>query len=211
MKRWLVGLLMAWGMVGCGTGTESAKTPATAVEHQAREVPEQPAKPDAESGGSLRLREIDKSKRSPGRTAIDVFLVNQTKEPIAVYCPPRTPHVHLAVQVKQPNGNVYRLIDAYPTRDMAFWPKYIVEVAPGKERKLCSCEFGLGRGPGGTWIYNGGGGTTRLSFAAKGKYQIWFAFWGNSPFAYTETSKGEFADLKHGPAIGPATIEVELK
>ncbi len=209
--RVLVPLLLVVGMVGCGTGTESAKTSATAVEHQAREVPEQPAKPDAESGGSLRLREIDKSKRSPGRTAIDVFLVNQTKEPIAVYCPPRTPHVHLAVQVKQPNGNVYRLIDAYPTRDMAFWPKYIVEVAPGKERKLCSCEFGLGRGPGGTWIYNGGGGTTRLSFAAKGKYQIWFAFWGNSPFAYTETSKGEFADLKHGPAIGPATIEVELK
>jgi hypothetical protein len=209
--RVLVPLLLVVGMVGCGTGTESAKTSATAVEHQAREVPEQPAKPDAESGGSLRLREIDKSKRSPGRTAIDVFLVNQTKEPIRVYCPPRSPHVHLAVQVKQPNGKVYRLIDAYPTRDMAFWEKYIVEVAPGKERKLCSCEFGLGRGfVGGTWIDDRGGGT-KLFFAAKGKYQIWFAFWGNSPFAYTETSKGEFAELKHGTALGPATIEVELK
>ncbi len=206
-----VPLLLVVGMVGCGTGTESAKTSATAVEHQAREVPEQPAKPDAESGGSLRLHEIDKSKRSPGRTAIDVFLVNQTKEPIAVYCPPRTPHVHLAVQVKQPNGNVYRLIDAYPTRNMAFWEKYIVEVAPGKQRKLCSCEFGLGgRGFGGTWLDDRGGGTTRL-FDAKGKYHLWFAFGGGSPFVYTETSKGEFAEFKHGPVVGPATIEVELK
>jgi len=209
--RVLAPLLLVVGMVGCGTGTESAKTPAKAIDHQVREVPEQPAKPDAESSGNLRLREIDKSKRSPGRTAIDVFVVNQTKEPISVYCPPRTPHVHLAVQVKQPNGKVYRLIDAYPTRDMAFWAKYIVEVAPGKERKLCSCEFGLVPSFGGTWINDRGGGTTRLSFDAKGKYQFWFAYGGLAPFAYTETSKGEFADLKHGTLFGPATIEVELK
>ena len=52
MKRWLVGLLLVVGMVGCGTGTESAKTPAKAVEHQAREVPEQPAKSGAESDGN---------------------------------------------------------------------------------------------------------------------------------------------------------------
>ena len=208
--RGLLGLLFVVGVVGCHSGTESAKTPAKAVDDQAQEVPEQSATPKAKSGGNLRLRE-DKSKRSPGKTVRDVFVVNRSQAVITVYRAPGLPHLHLAVQIKQPNGKVYRLIDAYPTRDMAFWAKYIVEVAPGKERKLCSCEFGLGRGPGGTWIYNGGGGTTRLSFAAKGKYQIWFAFWSNSPFAYTETSKGEFADLKHGTAIGPATIEVELK
>ena len=211
MKRWLVGLLLVVGMVGCGTGTESAKTPAKAVDRQARGVPEQPAKPDAESGGNLRLREIDKSKRSPDKTAIDVFVVNQSKEPITVYRAPWMPHIYLAVQIKQPSGKVYRLIDAYPTQDIGLFSKYFVKVAPGKELKLCSYEFGLVPKLVETWIDDQGGGTTRLSFDAKGKYQLWFAYGGGSPFAYAKASKGEFADLKHGTRFGPATIELELK
>ena len=197
-------------MVGCHSGTESAKTPAKAVDDQAQEVPEQSATPKAKSGGNLRLRE-DKSKRSPGKTVRDVFVVNQSKAVITVYRAPGLPHLHLAVQIKQPNGKVYRLIDAYPRRNIGLFKKYIVEVAPGKELKFCSYEFGSVPNFGGTWIDDRGGGTPRLSFDAKGKYQIWFAFWSNSPFAYTETSKGEFAEFKHGPALGPATIEVELK
>ena len=136
---------------------------------------------------------------------------HRSKEPITVYRAPGLPHIYLAVQVKQPNGKVHRLIDAYPRRDIGLFPEYIIEVAPGKERKLCSCEFGLAPSFGGTWKDDRGGGTTRLSFDAKGKYQFWFAFGGGSPFAYTETLKGEFADLKHGTPLGPATIEVELK
>ena len=140
-----------------------------------------------------------------------MFVVNHSKEPITVYRVPRTPHIHLAVQIKQPSGKVYRLIDAYPTRDMGLYEKYFVEVAPGKELKLCSCEFGLVRSVGGTWIDDRGGGTTRLSFDAKGKYQLWFAYGGITPFAYSKASEGEFADLKHGTRFGPATIEVKLK
>ena len=204
-------VLLLIGMVGCGSGTESAKTPARAVDGQGREVSEQSAKPDAETGGTLRLREIDKSNRSPGKTAIDVFVVNQGKEPILVYRELRLPYIYLAVQVKQPNGTVYRLIDAYPRRDIALFEKNFVGVAPGKELKLCSCEIGLVPNLGGTWIDDRGGGTTRLSFDAKGKYQFWFAYGGTSPFAYSKASKGEFADLKHGTRFGPATIEVELK
>ena len=48
-----------------------------------------------------------------------VFVVNQGKEPITVYRAPGLPHIYLAVQIKQPDGKVYRLIDAYPTRDIA--------------------------------------------------------------------------------------------
>ena len=190
----LLQTLLVLGVVGC----------------ESRDAAPQPA-PEVVVAGNLRLLQIDKSKRSPGKTAIDVFVVNQTKEPISVYCPPRTPHVHLAVQVKQPNGKVYRLIDAYPTRDIALFEENFVEVAPGKELKLCSYAFGLVTKFGETWIDDRGDGTTRLSFDAKGKYQLWFAYGGGSPFAYTETSKGEFAEFKHGPALGPATIEVELK
>ena len=161
-----------------------------------REVPEQPAKPDTESAGNLRLREIDKSKRSPGTTAIDVFVVNQSNEPIAVYRAPHLPHIYLAVQIKQPNGKVYRLIDAYPTSNIALLEECFIEVAPGTELKLCSYEFGLVTKFGETWIDDRDGGTTRLSFDAKDKYQLWFACGGGSPFAYTEASKGMFADLK---------------
>ncbi|MFP6657227.1 MAG: hypothetical protein VB853_03535 [Pirellulales bacterium] len=204
-------LLLLFAMPGCGSGTDSTKP----VDDQAQEVPEQPAKPDAESAGNLRLHEIDKSKRSPGKTAIDVYVVNQSKEPITVYRAPVTPHIYLAVQIKQPNGKVYRLIDAYPTRDIALFEENFVEVAPGKELKLCSYEFGLVTKFGETWIDDRGGGTTRLSFDARGKYQLWFAYGGGSPFTYTETSKGEFVDLKYGTQFGtqfhPATIEVELK
>ena len=197
-------------LFGCGGGSEPVKAPAKTVERQAWKGPEKPATPDAKPGGNLRLREIDKSKRSPGKTAIDVFVVNQSKEPITVYCAPAT-HIYLAVQIKQPNGKVYRLIDAYPTRDIGLFEKYFIEVAPGKELKLCSYEFGLVAKFGETWIDDRGGATSRLSFDAKGKYQLWFAYGGGSPFAYSKASKGEFVDLKHGAQFGPATIEVELK
>ncbi len=189
--RGLLTLLLGVGMVGCGTGTESAKAP---------------ARPDAESSGNLRLREIDQSKRSPGKTAIDVFVVNQGKEPITVYRAPGLPHIFLAVQIKQPDGQVFRLIDAYPTSDIALFDEYFVQLSPGKELKLCSYKFGLVPKFGETWT-----GTTRLSFDAKGKYQLWFAYGSGSPFAYAGTSKGEFSDLKHGMHFGPTTIEVELK
>ena len=106
---------------------------------------------------------------------------------------------------------MYRLIDAYPTRDIALFEKYFIEVAPGKELKLCSYEFGLVTKFGETWMHDRGGATTRLSFDVKGKYQLWFAYGGGSPFAYSKASKGEFVDLKHGAQFGPATIEVELK
>jgi hypothetical protein len=204
-------VLLLLVIAGCGSETQPAKTPAEPGDDQAQEVPEQPAKPSAESAGNLRLREIDKSKRSPGKTAIDVFVVNQSKEPITVYRAPVTPHIYLAVQIKQPNGKVYRLIDAYPTRDIALFEKYFIEVAPGKELKLCSYEFGLVAKFGETWIDDRGGATTRLSFDMKGKYQLWFAYGGGSPFAYSKASKGEFVDLKHGAQFGPATIEIELK
>ena len=204
-------VLLLFAILGCGSATESAKAPAKAVNDQAQKVPEQPAEPDAESAGNLRLHEIDKSKRSPGKTSIDVFVVNQSKEPITVYRAPRTPHIYLAVQVKQPNGKVYRLIDAYPTRDIALFEENFVEVAPGKELKLCSYAFGLVTKFGETWIDDRGDGTTRLSFDARGKYQLWFAYGGGSPFAYNEASKGEFVDFKYGTQFGPATIEVELK
>ena len=200
-------VLLLCAMLGCGSGTDYAK----AVDDQAQEVLERPAKPDAEPGGKLRLHEIDKSKRSPAKTAIDVFVVNQGKEPITVYRAPGLPHIYLAVQIKQPNGKVYRLIDAYPRSDIGLFEEYFVKVAPGKELKLCLYEFGLVAKFGETWIDDRGGGTTRLSFDAKGKYQLWFAYGGGSPFAYTKASKGEFADLKHGTQFGPATIEVELK
>ena len=121
------------------------------------------------------------------------------------------PHSFLAVQIKQPDGKVYRLIDAYPTRDMGLFEKYFIEVAPGKELKLCSYKFGLVTKFGETWRDDRDGGTTRLSFDAKGKYQLWFAYGGGSPFAYTKASKGEFADRKHGTQFGPAMIEVKLK
>jgi len=209
--RVLPALLLGVGMVGCGTGTESAKTPAKAVDRQAQETPEQPAKPAAKSAGNLRLREIDKSKRSLGKTAIDVFVVNQGKEPITVYRAPGLPLIHLAVQIQQPDGKVYRLIDAYPRSNIALFDEYFVQLSPGKELKLCSYEFGLVPKFGETWRDDRDGGTTRLSFDAKGKYQLWFAYGGGSPFAYTEASKGEFSDLKHGTQFGPATIEVELK
>jgi len=208
--RGLLGLLFVVGVVGCHSGTESAKTPAKAVDDQAQEVPEQSATPKAKSGGNLRLREA-KSKRSPGKTVRDVFVVNQSKAVITVYRAPGLPHLHLAVQIKQPNGKVYRLIDAYPRRNIGLFKNYIVEVVPGKELKLCSHEFGLATKFGGTWIDDRGGGTTRLSFNAKGQYQLWFAYGGITPFAYSKASKGEFADLKHGTRFGPATIEVTLK
>ena len=204
-------VLLLLVIAGCGSGTQPAKTLAEPGDDQDQEVPEQPAKPSAESAGNLRLREIDKSKRSPGKTAIDVFVVNQSKEPITVYRAPHLPHIDLAVQIKQPNGNVYRLIDAYPTRDIALFEKYFIEVAPGKELKLCSYEFGLVTKFGETWIDDRGDATSRLSFDAKGKYQLWFAYGGGSPFAYSKASKGEFVDLKHGAQFGPATIEIELK
>ena len=140
-----------------------------------------------------------------------MFVVNQRKEPITVYRAPGLPHLHLAVQIKQPNGKVYRLIDAYPRRNIGLFKKYIVEVVPGKELKLCSHDFGLATTFGGTWIDDRGGGTTRLSFNAKGQYQLWFAYGGITPFAYSKASKGEFADLKHGTRFGAATIEVKLK
>ena len=193
MKR-LLGLLLVMGLVGCGGGNAAP----------------QPA-PEVVVAGNLRLLQIDKSKRSPGKTAIDVFVVNQTNEPITVYRASATPHLYLAVQIKQPNGKVFRLIDAYPTRRIALLDKNFVKVAPGKELKLCSYEFGLMAKRGETWKGDRGDGTSRLSFDAKGKYQLWFAYGGGSPFSYTEVSKGEFTDLKHGTQFGPATIEVELK
>ena len=203
-------VLLLLVIAGCGSGTQPAKTPAEPGDDQAQEVLKQPAKPSAESAGNLRLREIDKSKRSPGKTAIDVFVVNQSKEPITVYSSPTT-HIYLAVQIKQPNGKVYRLIDAYPTRDIALFEKYFIEVAPGKELKLCSYKFGLVTKFGENWVDDRGDATSRLSFDAKGKYQLWFAYGGGSPFTYSKASKGEFVDLKHGAQFGPATIEVELK
>ncbi len=201
-------VLLLFAMLGCGSGTESAKTPAKAP--RAQDGPKQPAKPDAEPVGNLRLREIDKSKRSPDKTAIDVFVVNQSKDPITVYRAPQMPHIFLAVQIKQPDGKVYRLIDAYPRSDIALFEECFVKVAPGKELKLCSYEFGLVPKFGETWIDDRGGGT-KLFFDAKGKYQLWFAYGGGSPFAYTKASKGEFADLKPAAQFGPATIKVELK
>ncbi|MBP88928.1 MAG: hypothetical protein CMJ64_19805 [Planctomycetaceae bacterium] len=194
-------------LVGCSSGIDQGKS----VDDQAQEAPEQHAEPDAVSGINLRLHEIDKSKRSPGKTAIDVFVVNQSKEPITVYRAPGLPHIYLAVQIKQPNGKVYRLIDAYPTMDIALFDDNFVEVAPGKELKLCSYESELVRKIGETWVDDRGKGTSRLSFEAKGQYQLWFAYGGGSPFAYSKVGKGEFADLKHGTQFGPATIEVELK
>jgi len=203
--RVLLGLLLVLGTVGCGGEGAAPQSAPTA---------EKPS-PAAESSSNLRLREIDKSKRSPGKTAIDVFVVNQSKASITLYRAPAMPHIYLAVQIKQPNGKVYRLIDAYPTRDIALFEENFVEVAPGKELKLCSYEFGLVTKFGETWIDDRGGGTTRLSFDARGKYQLWFAYGGGSPFTYTEASKGEFVDLKYGTQFGtqfdPATIEVELK
>ena len=98
----LLGLLLVMGMVGCGGEGAALQSAPTA---------EKPA-PEPESSGNLRLREIDKSKRSPGKTAIDVFAVNQSNEPITVYRAPAMPHIYLAVQIKQPDGKVYRLIDA---------------------------------------------------------------------------------------------------
>ena len=56
--------------------------------------------------------EVATSKRSPGRTAIDVFVVNQGKEPVAVYRAPGLPHIDLAGQIKPPDGQVFRLIAA---------------------------------------------------------------------------------------------------
>ena len=99
----------------------------------------------------------------------------------------------------------------YPTQDIALFEENFVEVAPGKELKLCSYECGLVTKFGETWKDDRGDGTSRLSFDARGKYQLWFAFGSGSPFAYTEASKGEFADLKHGTQFGPAMIEVKLK
>ena len=64
---------------------------------------------------------------------------------------------------------------------------------------------------GETWTGDRGDSTSRLSFDAKGKYQLWFAYGGGSPFAYSKASKGKFVGLKHGAQFGPATIEVELK
>ena len=61
--------------------------------------------------GNLRLLQIDKSKRAPGKTAIDVFVVNQTNEHITVYPASATPHIYQAVQIKQLNGKVFRLIE----------------------------------------------------------------------------------------------------
>ena len=203
-------VLLLLVIAGCGPATQPAKTPAKPADDQAQKVPEQPAKPSAKSAGNLRLREIDESKRTPAKTAIDVFVVNQSKEPITVYRAPVMPHIYLAVQIKQPNGKVYRLIDAYPTRDIALIEEYFIEVAPGKELKLCSYEFGLVTKFGETWIDDRGDATSRLSIDAKGKYQLWFAYGGGSPFAYSKTSKGEFVDLKHGAQFGPVTIEVEL-
>ena len=59
--------------------------------------------------------------------------------------------------------------------------------------------------------YDRDDGTSRLSFDTKRKHQLRFAYGGGSLFAYTESPKGEFADLKHGTQFGPATIEVKLK
>ena len=198
MKR-LLSLLLVMGMVGCG-GQDAAPQPAATAEN-----------PAPEAASSLRLLQIDQWKRSPGKTAIDVFVVNQTSEPITVYRDSSKPHIYLAVQIKQPNGKVFRLIDAYPTRDIALFDKNFIKVAPGKELKLCSYEFGLMAKSGETWKGDRGDSTSRLSFDAKGKYQLWFSYGGGSPFSYTEVSKGEFADLKHGTQFGPVTIEVELK
>ena len=209
--RVLLALLLVVELFGCGGGSEPVKAPAKTVERQARKGPEKPATPDAEPGRNLRLREIDKSEQSPGKTACDVFVVNQSKETVTVYRAPELPHIHLAVQIKQPDGQVFRLIDAYPRSNISLFKKHFVQLSPGKELKLCSFEFGLVTKFGGTWLDDRGEGTTRLSFAAKGKYQLWFAYGGGSPFAYTKASRGEFADLKHGSQFGPATIEVELK
>ena len=123
-------VLLLFAMIGCGSGSDQEKTPAKAVDHQAPEVPEQSATPKAKSGGNLRLRE-DKSKRSPGKTVRDVFVVNRSKAVITVYRAPGLPHLHLAVQIKQPNGKVYRLIDAYPRRNIGLFKKYIVEGRTG--------------------------------------------------------------------------------
>ena len=187
--RVLLALLLVVELFGCG-GSEPVKAPAKTVERQPRKGPEKPATPDAEPGGNLRLREIDKSKQSPGKTVCDVFVVNQSKETVTVYRAPELPHIHLAVQIKQPDGQVFRLIDAYPRSNIALFKKHFVQLSPGKELKLCSFEFGLVTKFGGTWLDDRGEGTTRLSFAAKGKYQLWFAYGGGDHRSRTPRRRG---------------------
>ena len=80
---------------------------------------------------------------------------------------------------------VYRLIDAYPRRDIALFEKYFVKFVPGKELSLFCHECGLATKFGGTWIDDRGGGTTRLSFDAKGRYRLWFAYEGSASLAYS--------------------------
>ncbi len=211
MSRVLLVLPLAVGLFGCGGTTGPSTTTAKAGAHQVRVKPEQPASSGSESGGNLRLCEVATSKGPPGRTAIDVFVVNQGKEPIVVYRAPGLPHIDLAVQIKHPDGQVFRLIDAYPRMDIARFAKHFVRLGPGEELKFCSFEIASATKFRGTWMGDRGDGTENLSFATKGKYQLWFAYGGGSPFVYTRGSRGEFANLKHCQQFGPVMIEVELR